>query len=404
MMSLCLILALCVDAKAQSSFELEKIPLMNGLQKVKSGQFYGVYDANDRVLVSVEYADFVFVDNIAILTKDDGTVHGYVRDNGEVMMFDEVYEFHPRFPFYWNGFLPVRKIPKTEVFGKDNQSTDGKWMFVNEFGNPIYNPSFKKVKIPTPYTFFRVNTFSDGYAVVTTKQNKRIHINKKGETSFILPKEEECFFRSSVHEGRCVMLTSTGIKVYQENPSTREAIVERVLLPYTASLDTSNLPSSLSFTDGSLHFDLWGRAVKFVSKDGEELYFIGEAPVKEEEVLVEEVVDTLDLSNDIEAKLKNTVATASERGYAAYALQVKNNSETCVADSINVTVKSSGMKDKSQVMVLEPGASGSITFYLPARFSEEQQKRKVTVTVADENNVVEHEFTVTAKRYIPEDF
>ena len=404
MMTMCLMLAFCVNAKAQSSFDLEKIPLMNGLQKVKSGQFYGVYDANDRVLVSVEYADFVFVDNIAILTKDDGTVHGYIRDNGEVLMFDEVYEFHPRFPFYWNGFLPVRRIPKTKLLVKDEDSNDGRWMFVNEFGNPIFNPLLSKKKVRIPYTFFRVNTFSDGYAVVTTNQNKRIHINKKGETSFILPQEEECFFRSSVHEGRCVILTSTGVKVYQENPSTREAIVERVLLPYTASLDTSNLPSSLSFTDGSLHFDLWGRAVKFVSKDGEELYFIGEAPVKEEEVLVEEVVDTLDLSNDIEAKLKNTVATASERGYVAYALQVKNNSETCVADSINVTIKSSGMKDKTQVMVLEPGASESITFYLPARFSEEQQKRKVVVIVSDEHNTIEQEFTVSAKRYIPDDF
>ena len=70
---------------------VEKFPMKNGLQKVKNGQFYGVENADGRVLVSVEYADFAFVNGIAILTKNDGTVHGYIRENGEVQMYNNIY-------------------------------------------------------------------------------------------------------------------------------------------------------------------------------------------------------------------------------------------------------------------------------------------------------------------------
>ena len=150
---------------AQSYTGIEKIPLKNGLTKVKDGQFYGVENAEGRILVSVEFADFAFYDGIAILTKNDGTVHGYIKDDGEVHMYDQVYEI-------------------SKQMSNAEDSKNGRWMFIDESGNPIFNPKYnlKKVKVNLrrPYVFYNVSTFSDGYAVVTTIDNQIIHIDKKG--------------------------------------------------------------------------------------------------------------------------------------------------------------------------------------------------------------------------------
>ena len=53
---------------AQSHAGVEKFPLKCGLMKIKNGDYYGIYDANDKVVVSVEYQDIVFVEGIAVLT------------------------------------------------------------------------------------------------------------------------------------------------------------------------------------------------------------------------------------------------------------------------------------------------------------------------------------------------
>lgn len=407
LLNVILMLVVSASLYAQTDYGIERFPLkegvQNGLQKIKNGPYYGVYDANDRVLVSVEYAEFVFVDDIAILTKNDGTVYGYIKEDGEVHMFDEVYEFHPRFPFYWNGFLPVRKIPKVKVQSED--SINGRWIFIDESGNPIFDPRYnlKKININVrkPYTFYKVNTFSDGYAVVTTNQNQIIHIDKKGNRSFTLPKEENCYFRSSVNNGECVIITDDGVLLCQENMQTKEAAVKMVLVPYIAKLKTSTLPDSLSFDGGTLHFDLWGRTRKFVRDNGEEIYFIGEPPKEIE--LIDEPQPEFKFPDDIKVSLVNTVAEASERGFAAYAAKVANTSTEAVSDTLTVTIKSSGMKDKVETMVLDPGADKKITFYIPARFAEAQQKRNVAVIVSTEKAEIDQQFTVTAKRWQGDD-
>lgn len=403
-----LLLAGSVTVSAQSTSGVEKFPLkegiLNGLQKVKIGPYYGVWDANDNVVVSVEYAEFVFVDDIAILTKSDGTVHGYIRDDGEVLMFDDVYEYHPRFSFYWNGFLPVRQISKVKIMGED---TEGKWIFLDESGNPIFNPMFnkKKIKMRLPYKFYKVNTFSDGYAVVTTNKNELIHIDKKGNRSFTLPKGETCYFRSSVNKGECIIITDKGVQVCQEDPHTKEARVKMPLTYYIAKLNTSTLPDSLSFDGGTLHFDLWGRATKFVPASGDVMYFMDYIRDLENKIN-NDVKEGEDGSNPDEffsldsltVKMRYTVAEASVNGYATYAASVVNESKV-LSDTLKVTVKSSGMRDKVETFILTSGEGKRITFSIPARFAEEQQKRNVTVIITAKEAIREEQFVVIAKRW-----
>lgn len=390
-------LSLSALVYAQSYSGLEKIPLENGLKKVKNGQYYGVENAEGRILVPVEFADYAFVDGIAILTKNDGTVHGYIKDDGEVHMYDQVYEYHSQYPFYWNGYLPVRKISKQ--ISSTEEEKNGRWMFIDESGNPIFNPKYnlKKVKVNLrrPYYFYKVSTFSDGYAVVTTIDNQIIHIDKKGNTSFILPKEEVCYFRSSVHKGECVMLTSRGLRVFQENPSTGEAMVKQTLIDGLGNLVDKTL-DSLCFKEATLHLDLWGRATRFVTKEGESVYFIGEPPV-DKTPPPPPPTPVFDLFKDVDVHPRNTVATASEKGYAAYAVTIANTSEV-VSDSLTVTIKSSGMRDKVEEMVLNPGEEKKMTFYLPAKFSEAKQTRNVIVIVANQKGNIETPYKVTANR------
>lgn len=399
---------------------VEKFPMKNGLQKVKNGQFYGVENADGRVLVSVEYADFAFVNGIAILTKNNGTVHGYIRENGEVLMFNNVYEYHPQYPYYWDGYIPVRKISRL----KDNQdSENGRWMFIDENEAPIRRPFMKKMngvfqdnpnkqskKQPknnsslTAYTFYKVNTFYEGYASVTTVQNQKIHIDSEGDKRFILPsKDEACYFRSTVYKGETVMLTSDGLKIYQEDPNTKEAIVKQTLLTGACRL-YDNTKDSLRFNGGTLHLDLFGRADRFVPSNGDTFYFI-EPPQKEKQrdTTIRDTVK-FDLLKDIEIAFTNKVATANERANVTYRVNITNNS-TVVSDSLTVTVMSGKtILKKQESVVVNPGEYSQVKFNMTARFPEEQQTRKVTVIVANKQADYEEPFTLTLKRWQREDW
>lgn len=398
--TLFLLFFVSVGSFAQSYSGVEKFPLKNGLQKVKSGQYYGVYDAKDNVLVSVEYADFAFVEGIAILTKDDGTVHGYIKENGEVYMFEEPYEYHPQFPYYWDDYLPVRKVARN----KSGDSPNGRWMFIDDRENPIFDPRFnlKKINVNArkPYTFYQVSTFTDGYAVVTTNQNQVIHIDKKGNRSFVLPKDESCYFRSSVRDGECVMVTGTGIKIYQENQGTKEAVVKENLSSSVTGLDTDNLPDSLSFNEGTLHLDLWGRPTSYVPKNGEIYYFV--PPVVNVGV-IDPPPPVFDLK-DLDVSLERDSATASERGIAKFAVIIKNNS-AAESGSLNLTVMSDKVRDnlyikeENKTFILEPGAEKRVPFDIPARFAEERQRHNITITVSNEQGNIEEYVTVTVRRW-----
>lgn len=384
---------------AQSYAGVEKFPLKCGLMKIKNGDYYGIYDANDKVVVSVEYQDIVFVEGIAVLTKREGTVHGYITEDGKVKMFDEAYEYHPHFPFFSNGYLPVRKIIKTRV--EFDASGEGRWMFIDESGSPICNPLLpnKNLKVRLPYKFSSVNAFSCGYAVVTGKRDQIIHIDITGNKRFTLPKEEVCYFRSSVKDGECVIVTGSGVKVYQENPDNKAAVVKQVISSVAPKFAAPiyDLQDSVRFVDACLYLDDLGCPVKYVPNKGEPLYFAGYEPQVIETVpLVQEEVK-FNLFEDLDVQLRNKVATASEHGTAAYSILVTNNSDVSSVTLV-VKIKSSGMKDVVKEIDLNKGVTKTVKFDIPAKFTEEKQYRKVTVTVSNKDGNIEKSFTVTVKR------
>ena len=69
---LTILLASCFGiCKAQGFGYDDKTDIGNGLYKVKSGEYYGIIDKNDNVVVSIEFQDILFKNGKALLTKND---------------------------------------------------------------------------------------------------------------------------------------------------------------------------------------------------------------------------------------------------------------------------------------------------------------------------------------------
>ena len=96
-----------------------KTDIGNGLYKVKSGDFYGVIDENDNVVVSIEYQDIVFKDGRALLTKDN-VLYGLIDSLGSVKNFSGIYKVHPKYKYVYEGYIPVSFVKN--------------WMFPDKWG------------------------------------------------------------------------------------------------------------------------------------------------------------------------------------------------------------------------------------------------------------------------------
>ena len=96
-----------------------KTDIGNGLYKVKSGDFYGVIDANDNVVVSIEYQDIVFKNGRALLTKDN-VLYGLIDSLGSVKNFSGTYKVHPKYKYVYEGYIPVSFVKN--------------WMFSDKWG------------------------------------------------------------------------------------------------------------------------------------------------------------------------------------------------------------------------------------------------------------------------------
>ena len=59
-----------ITANAQGFGYDSRTAIGNNLYKVKSGQYYGIIDDKDNVVVSVEYQDILYRQGKALLTKD----------------------------------------------------------------------------------------------------------------------------------------------------------------------------------------------------------------------------------------------------------------------------------------------------------------------------------------------
>ena len=317
-----LMLLFSLSIVAQDYGSLTKEPFARGLYKVRSGEFYGIYDERDNVVVSVEYNDILFPkDSIALLRKSDGCVYGTITMSGEVSLFPKPFKFNPDYPFYSEGLLPVQSV---KVFSED------KWFYIDSKGKTL--DKVGKVLVMSQ-NYRRTMPFNEGYASVLNMRGESLHVDREGNKRFVID-DERVVFRATVSHGEVVIITENGIKLYQEdkNSGSYKAIVKRVISPsYNWKVANGDKGTILQFVDGSLYLDYLGRAVEFVPIAGPVIRFIEQEETPEEPEEVQEKSESITLThipqNDfsiekLSVSLRYTTVTANSKGYATVSVQI----------------------------------------------------------------------------------
>ena len=389
-----LLLLCCSTLWAQNFGELQKEQFGKGLYKVQSGEHYGIFDSNDNVIVSVEYENILLsLDRIAVLRKSDGCVYGSVTETGEVSFYKKPYKFHDHYLFYSEGYLPVKNV---------KGSSKEKWFYVDEKGEPLK----KKVGgIDFTLTFKSVMPFNEGYASVITAKGDVLHMDKAGQERFIID-NEDVLFRSSVKDGEAVIVTQSGVKLYQEDKLSNKANLKMSISP-SASYKVARTvlkEMTLEFRDGVLYLDYSGCPTKYVRKNGDPIVFGHQEKVIKKET---NLIDTLkitpepihfDIKDELSVSLKHKVVSASSKGWAGITILMQNNSKLSTGN-LTVKVKSEGLKPKESIISIPPTETQSVKVSLPAQFSEPQKNQTVIVEITDGKDVIEERFNVVLKRY-----
>lgn len=385
---LTILLGSCFGICKAQGFEYDaKTDIGNGLYKVKSGEYYGIIDKNDNVVVSIEFQDILFKNGKALLTKND-ILYGVVDSLGRAKVFDTQYRIHPRYRFIYDEYIIVGNT---------------KWGFITENGEPLRVKSKLKgilslgSKFPT--MFDEVSPFVDGYAAVYLKKSGWKHIDKNGVERYALGnKKTKALFRSSVYKGECIIVTNEGIKQYQEN-STSQAVVKRVLSSSasTPSFIQDSSVTKLTYQEGILTLDSLMRVSKF--ETGTDSIVFIEKPRKVVVKKVELPIDTLSLKEDLKVELVYKNLQANEQGKAYTEIKLVNTSNEKF-DELSVALECAGATREWNGS-LSGNSEVRISFNVPARFSSPSIKRNILIDVSYKDDSIELEYPVTIKRYTP---
>ena len=371
-----------------------KTDIGNGLYKVKSGDFYGVIDANDNVVVSIEYQDIVFKDGRALLTKDN-VLYGLIDSLGSVKNFSGTYKVHPKYKYVYEGYIPVSFVKN--------------WMFPDKWGYIDVDEKPLKIKQKikgtqsagknSPTLFDDVTPFVDGCAAVFLKKYGWKHIDNNGlERYKFTDKKAKALFRSSRYKGECIIVTNDGIKQYQEN-STSQAVVKRVL---SSSASTPNFiqdssVTKLAYNEGILTLDSLMRVSKF--ETGTDSIVFIEKPRKVVVKKVEIPIDTLSLKENLKVELVYKNLQANDQGKAYTEIKLVNTSNDKF-DELSVALECAGATREWNGS-LSGNSEVRISFNVPARFSSPSIKRNILINVSYKDDSIELEYPVTIKRYTP---
>lgn len=391
LVSLCFVLG-AISLSAQSSLGYE-IPLTDDLIKVCSGGKYGIMTNDGISVVSVEFDDIIFSDDsLAVLTKNGNEIWGSVGLDGVAHIFKKsICKTVQNKAYFSEGYIVV-------------QHKNGKYMFMDREGDflkireTVQNVWFDSPETPRPF----LNGYASGKRA---KDNAWYHVDKKGRQRFKLTNGVS-LFRSAVHDNNgnmeCVIFTTDGVYLCQEDPLTYSARIKQVLEPFPPHPDPVPDPEKGyvvtkflgSPTNLVLYADAQGRIFKYTRDDKGEVYLIDEARpvVKHEEVVVEEVAvepeaPVFDIEKDLNISLRYSSVRASEDYEARVTIVLKNNSEVPSGD-IKVKVSYED-KSISRTESIEPGKGETVTAVVDARMRQTSKNVsfKITATDADGKSV-----------------
>ncbi len=385
-----------LSAKAQGFGYDETEELGNGLFKVKSGSYYGIIDKDDKVIVSIEYQDFIFENGKALLTKDN-TLWGIVDSLGVITELDGKYKVNPKYRNVYDGFIPVSVVVSNLI------SLSSKWGFIDDAGKPFrISQKMKGTKSngKNGLTLFDdVIPFVDDVACVFLKKEGWKHLDSSGKERYMLDDDIKALFRSSVYKGECIIVTEDGIKQYQEDGNSR-AVVRRVLASSASLIDTIHEMNNLKliYKEGVLTLDSLMRATK-LENEADSIVLI-EKPRK---VVVKQPtipIDTLSIEKNIYVELSSKNLQANANGRAYTEVKIRNIFYEKI-ENLFVTIENNGATVREWDGSLEGNSEVSLLLNLPARFSSEAIKRNIIVHIKYKDQEMEKELPVTIKRYTP---
>ena len=374
----------------------EKIDLGNGLYKVKSGNYYGIIDANDNVVASIEFQDILFKNGKALLTKDDKLL-GVIDTTGLIKSFKEEYIIHPKFRYIYEGYILVSPIKKWQL-------GYNKWGYITENGEPLKMVSKMRgaysYSKKSPTFFDDVTPFVDGISSVYIKKSGWKHIDKNGQERYILGnKKNKASFRSSVYKDECIIIAEDGIKQYQEN-NNHQAVVKRILANSASFIEeTQDKHPSIIYKEGRLYLDSLRRVVKFENNTDSIIFIVPprKIVVKKPTIIENEEVPTINESLAISLSSKNVQANNKGRAYVT--IIIKNKSNTTYKN-ISIKLKSIGA-NRDWSGDIDQNSELKLSLNIPAKFSSKSISSKIFATVSDDKNNIEEELIVIVKRYTP---
>ena len=360
-----------------------KEDLGHGLYKVRSGDYYGIIDVDDNVVVSIEYQNITFKDGKALLTKKD-VLLGLVDSIGNVKTFSGIYKIHPYYRYIYEGYIIVSL--------SDELTYPNKWGYVDENERPLRMQ--QKVKgsrsiLPNKPTMFDdVRPFVEGCASVFLNKYGWKHVDKYGREHYTLGDiNTKALFRSSIHDGECIIVTNKGIKLYQESKDFK-AVVKR-MLSETVTMPRLNY-SEWSCNEGVISLDSLMRAYKYENQTDSIVFFENVTNVK----------STLLVKDALDVKLVYKNIKVNEKGKAYTEIELVNASDEKI-EQLHVTLECLDAKRELDVD-LDVNSKKRVSFNIPVRFSESSISKNITVNVSYKGECLEYVFPVTIRRYTPD--
>lgn len=376
-----------VTVNAQGFGYDSKIEIGNNLYKVKSGQYYGIIDYKDNVVVSVEYQDILYRQGKALLTKNN-ILYGIVDSLGNVKPFEQKYKIHPQFKYIYDGYIIVG---------------DSKWGYLSEEGEPLFfNKKGSFIFLKKSFMIFDdAYPFIDGLATVYLKKVGWKHIDKTGKERFVLnDKKAVSEFRSSIYKDECIIVTTEGIKQYQENDE-RRAMVKRILSTSASGRKNSTSIQTLKifYNEGTLVLDSLMRVEKFETKDDSIVFIEKPKPTIVETPHFIIPADTLSAKDNMLVNLINRNIQANGKGKAYTEIRIANKSIQKF-ENLKVSLKC-GTTTREWKGTLEGSSEIHLSLSIPATFSTSQIKRNIIVHIEYKDENIDYKLPLTIKRYAP---
>ena len=376
--------------------------LGNGLYKVMSHERWGIVDDDDNLILSIEYNEPLFLNGRAVITNY-GTrqLAGVVDSQGKFKPLPPYY-VNPAYPFVCDGMLAVR------------EEANGKWGFLNIDADQLLkiqikgakskNKLFKKLGISDKgvkgvFVFDFVAPYVEGMAVVFTEKTGWHHIDRSGHERFRLQSADPALFRSSLHNGECVIFGDKGIVVCRETPDFQAGIINYLEDSYEIKDYRSGLtyPYVIRTNGSTLFLNSRLQADKFESSArGDSVIFIERPKIVP---VVVEKKDSFNLSRDITVELSKTNVSAGSKGTAAVTLNITNDGQFD-SDTIHVLFNIKGTK-KEWTGTISKGETHQITLYIPAKFSASSISRECEWSIDNSSDEISGSETVTIRRYRP---